>query len=102
MSVYLSPKLVQIQDGLLMHWCPGCEARHIIRIKRAKASEMIWQFNGNFDKPTFIPSISLTTAGCHYFITDGNIVYCLDSKHKYAGKVVPLPDFPKFRVQCPL
>ena len=101
MSVYLSPKLVQIQDGLIMHWCPGCEARHIIRIKRFRDKEMVWQFNGDVQKPTFIPSISLMS-GCHYFITEGNIIFCPDSKHKLTGKIVPLPDFPKFKVRCPV
>jgi len=31
---------------------------------------------------------------CHYFIVDGNIQYCSDSKHQYAGQTRPLVALP--------
>jgi hypothetical protein len=31
---------------------------------------------------------------CHYFITDGQIVFCSDNPHELNGQTVPLPEFP--------
>ncbi len=30
---------------------------------------------------------------CHFHVTDGNIEYCGDSTHAFAGKSMPLEDF---------
>ncbi len=82
------------------HWCPACEATHIITDS--------WTFDGDVDKPTFSPSVKVTYNGpdagqkredaerapyacCHYFIKAGIIDYCGDSTHPLAGKKVPLP-----------
>jgi hypothetical protein len=51
------------------------------------------------ERPTFTPSVrhyipardgrpEKTT--CHYFITDGQMVYCGDCEHELAGKTVPM------------
>ena len=91
----------------LMHWCPGCDGPHGIQIEGPGPK---WTFNGNYDSPTFAPSIRCFTIDdeddngnpcpprevtlCHYFINDGVIQFCGDSPHKFAGQNVPLPDWP--------
>ena len=96
-------------DGLrLIHWCPGCDQPHGIRIEGVPP---IWLFDGNYGQPTFAPSIRCFTIEitddddkplpspiqrtlCHYFIKAGKIEYCGDSPHKYAGQTIDLPDWP--------
>ena len=57
-----------------------------------------WNWNGDFEKPTVSPSIrnsgpnNETTN--HVFIRDGMIEYLSDCPHEYAGKTVPMIDFP--------
>jgi hypothetical protein len=92
----------------LMHWCPGCDQPHGITIE---GGPPIWTFDGNYDAPTFSPSIlcfvTHTTDDddkplpvpvretlCHYFIKAGMIEFCGDSPHKLKGQTVPLPDWP--------
>lgn len=81
--------------------CPGCKREHSLPI----AGKVVWSFNGNRDKPTFSPSIKITSVRspfppfdatpliCHSFITDGMIQFCSDSTHELAGKTVPLPEY---------
>lgn len=93
---------------MLMHWCPGCESPHGIRIE---GGPPIWTFDGNYDAPTFSPSIRCFTTEttddndrplpapiertlCHYFIRAGKIEFCGDSPHKLTGQTVDLPDWP--------
>ena len=64
------------------------------------AHRWVWDFNGNFDKPTFTPSIKVEGYNddskpfvCHSFVTDGNIQFLPDSTHALAGKTVPLEPF---------
>lgn len=84
---------------MLMHWCPGCDEPHGVTIQGGPPQ---WTFNGNYDKPTFTPSVLCFTTNkqgqretlCHYFITNGQIQFCGDSPHALAGKTVDLPDWP--------
>ncbi|CAN7375644.1 DUF6527 family protein [Bradyrhizobium sp. LjRoot220] len=93
---------------MLMHWCPGCDDPHGIIIE---GGPPIWSFDGNYDAPTFSPSILCFTTEttddddkplpapvrrtlCHYFIKAGKIEFCGDSPHKLAGQIVDLPDWP--------
>lgn len=95
-------------DKRILHWCPACEGPHAIRIE---GGPPVWTFDGNYDKPTFSPSILLfhtETADdndkplpapvrvtlCHYFIKAGQIVFCSDCPHKLSGQTVDLPDWP--------
>lgn len=79
-----------------------------------------WSFDGNAERPTFNPSVSITgkqamivdgqwtgewacdAAGnaldfcCHYFLHAGELKYCTDSTHPLAGRTVPLPELPAF------
>jgi hypothetical protein len=104
-----------LEGGLLAFWCPGCKEQHAVSQR--------WTFNGNYDKPTFSPSI-LTTSGhycpsfkpgdecwcdynrehgedresfacsrCHSFVTDGQIIFLGDCTHSLAGRTVSLEAF---------
>jgi len=78
-----------------------------------------WTFNGDYDRPTFTPSILVSgvqaehdengewtgefvcdEAGkplplcCHSLVTDGQIQFLGDCTHGLANQTVPLPDFP--------
>lgn len=100
-----------------MHWCPGCGEMHMILT--AKEDSPRWDFNGDNNNPTFTPSVRITGKQtivkdgkwtgewakdangvildrcCHYFITNGQIIYCPDSTHALAGQIVNLPDIPE-------
>lgn len=49
-----------IEGGQVAFWCEGCKSAHAISI----AGNGAWGFNGDYDKPTFTPSV-LVTSG-HY------------------------------------
>lgn len=90
------------------HWCPGCNTGHEISVNQANHSGARWTFDGNFQQPTFSPSINYrwgkfakesdTDAGgvCHYFIRAGKIEFCSDTTHAFAGQTVDLPDIPPY------
>lgn len=40
------------EGGLLAFWCPGCQRAHSVNSG--------WKFNGDFERPTFAPSIKVT------------------------------------------
>lgn len=75
--------------------CPGCNRSHEISDS--------WEFNGDFDNPTFKPSVLGTGKWpneegewedwrCHSFIENGEIRFLNDSTHSLAGKTVELPE----------
>jgi len=90
-----------------MFRCPGCEDTHSIRVGDGPSPR--WGFNGNFERPTFTPSILVrwnepsdvegefddTSKDkqmiCHSFVTDGQIQFLSDCTHALAGKTVELP-----------
>lgn len=74
-----------------VHYCPGCKHKHRINVEKPNHCGAIWSFNGDMESPTFSPSINIV-GQCHYFIRNGMIEYCSDSKHELAGQIVPLPD----------
>lgn len=57
----LSPKLRQATDGMLLFWCPGCDGAHGIRVRQDGAPRPSWEWNGSAEKPTFTPSILVTS-----------------------------------------
>jgi hypothetical protein len=74
-----------------LHYCDGCDSWHLINVDVPNEyTGARWTFDGNVDAPTFSPSVNIV-GKCHYFITKGMIQYCSDSKHRLAGKTVPLP-----------
>lgn len=100
----LSKKLLQHRDSLsggivIMHWCPGCKGTHLIDVEKPNHCGAMWSWDKNAESPTFSPSVNIVGI-CHYFIRNGNIEFCSDSKHDLAGKTVPLPDFPEDMVRA--
>lgn len=88
-------------NGHWMFWCPGCDCAHVYKVV---PPEPTWTFDGNEDKPTFMPSLKCTWPEldeddkvigqncCHLFVRDGMIQYCGDCTHELAGKTVPMVD----------
>lgn len=109
-------------DGSYMIWCPGCNCGHQFYVEKkspiwcmgcrgswkeggpekhfpkctggAKMGPFQWTFNGNFDKPTFSPSLQYP-GRCHFNLIDGQLHFCADCNHPLANKVVPLEPFPE-------
>lgn len=97
-------------DDMVAFWCPGCTEIHMINVDPTDRPS--WVFNGNYDAPTFRPSILVTgvrrltddehmrvMAGehveptprvCHSFVTDGKIQFLGDCTHELAGQTVQL------------
>lgn len=93
-----------IEGNQLGFWCPGCEGMHVL--------DSGWTFDGNYDRPTFSPSVLVTYRHpkghtnanpapmgyhgeyvedrCHSFVRGGNIEFLTDCTHALAGKTIPL------------
>jgi len=112
-------KLRITEDGMLIFYCPGCKRNHGIYVD--KLHHVNWDFNGNYDKPTFKPSILVQSghympenkgkpcwcdynkehpdadtfkcAQCHSFVTDGKIQFLSDCTHELAGQTVDMVDY---------
>lgn len=70
-------------------WCPACHCAHIFYSPQ-------WNWNRNAESPSFWPSYRLVGGnGCHFVIGSGQIQYCADSGHEFAGKTVPMVDWDK-------
>jgi hypothetical protein len=108
-------KVLKLSDGSLAWHCIGCNDLHTVNTS--------WQFNGDYDKPTFSPSVLVRSGHyasgktdscwctynaqrpdkpatfkcrvCHTFIRDGKIQYLSDCTHEYAGKTVDMVDIQK-------
>lgn len=108
----------KISHGYTVINCPACKTTH--HLNTDPNNKPCWGFNGDFDRPTFTPSIlersghfvgnrsaqdciycndpeykdceSPTCYLCHSFVTDGNIQFLSDCSHELAGKTVPLED----------
>jgi hypothetical protein len=105
-------KLRILEGNRLAFFCPGCQEYHVL-------NNEIWQFNGNYEKPTFSPSVLITCghysphydgkhcwcswdkehpdqpapfkcSRCHSFVRDGQIQFLSDCTHELAGKTVAL------------
>lgn len=106
--------------GLVGFMCPGCKEMHQVRVDGQ--GRPAWGFNGDYDRPTFTPSVLIRTghhisthkAGdpcwcnfeqrtrrkapfactiCHSFVRDGQIQFLNDCTHALAGQTVPLQPF---------
>lgn len=88
----LGSKLRSVQGGAVAFKCPGCNSMH--RIVVSGSVRPRWGYNGDPDRPTFIPSIRVKGSKylCHSYVTDGRIRFLEDSTHTFAGKTVELPD----------
>jgi hypothetical protein len=92
-------------------YCEGCKQNHMVNEG--------WTFNGDYERPTFSPSIlvrnghylpkhnsdpcwctynaehpddpaSFKCGVCHSFVTDGKIQYLSDCTHELAGQTIVL------------
>lgn len=93
----LGTKLRRVSDGRLMYFCPGCEQAHGIGVDARLRDGARWTWDGNFEAPTFAPSINSgpgTSLQCHHFVRAGQIEFLPDCWHSLAGQTVPLPAWP--------
>lgn len=74
----VSSKFRSVAGGILIFWCPGCESVHQVRTGPGQ-----WTFNGNLDRPTFQPSI-LVTSGHYASGHDGKSCWCTFNAEKIA------------------
>lgn len=102
--------VLNVSGKCVMFWCPGCDEPHVINTE-------VWGFDGNYDEPTFSPSVlvhpsrrfiddtlfgpALTapenigmSPRCHSFVERGQIRFLADSEHALSGQTVPLPEWP--------
>jgi len=93
-------------------WCPACRTLHVMDER--------WTFDGNYESPTFTPSLSSKTGHyvggaqlqsdgkcgicesakergvrsiccvCHLNLTAGQIIFHADCTHELAGRTVPM------------
>jgi hypothetical protein len=48
-------KLRVIQGGSVTFWYPGCKEYHSIHVEGSE--HPVWSFNGDYESPTFTPSV---------------------------------------------
>jgi hypothetical protein len=92
-------KIKDWEDGTYSHECLGCKGHHKVpTTKESSRNGHIWTFNGDFNKPTFSPSVNNSWGEppfkrCHYVITNGMIAYCDDCTHSFKGQTIELPNY---------
>jgi hypothetical protein len=76
-------------DGnfLYIFWCPGCHENHTFDVREGQ-----WTFDGDWENPTFSPSLNLIPVGgkCHLILTEGIIHFLDDCRHHLCGQSVPM------------
>lgn len=84
------------QSSSFCFWCPGCDELHQYTVRK-DGNRPAWNFNGNYESPTFTPSLLYPSKSirCHLFVTEGRIIYCTDCEHSLAGKTVDMVDIPE-------
>lgn len=104
--------LRQLEAGRVAFMCAGCKEAHQVTVREDPNRQgPIWGFNGDFDRPTFTPSVLVTwnepsdvpeefddtskdkKMVCHSFVRDGHIQFLGDCTHSLAGQTVPLEPF---------
>ena len=76
-------KLRTTTNGYLAY-CNGCKMYHVF--------DKRWTFNGNYQSPTFSPSLVVEDedSKCHSFLTDGVWHYLDDCTHELRCQLSPL------------
>jgi hypothetical protein len=94
------PELIhRVNHERVAFWCPGCDRAHGLWVRPHPDA---WEFNFDFVKPTFLPSVKATWEDgpnrdpkvCHSYVKEGLIEFLADSTHALAGKTVPLIEWP--------
>ena len=92
---YGDPDVVAVLCAL----CPGCGYEHSFFIDDRDGTEKrdTWEFDGDYDNPTFTPSMLVNKDGwrkdkplCHSFLTKGKWHFLSDSTHELAGQTVDM------------
>jgi len=90
-------KLRTLEGGMVAFYCKGCKQYHGITVEGEKHPK--WDFNRDFEKPTFSPSIMVEIGHypepsdiCHSFVNDGKIQYLSDCTHELAGQTIDLEE----------
>lgn len=86
----------KVSDGIeyIYFQCPGCHYEHKMDTSR-------WKFDGNYEEPTFTPSINFTCTynqetdtyepvRCHSFVRSGKIEFLGDCTHSKKSTTVEL------------
>jgi hypothetical protein len=110
-------KLRVIEGGSVAFWCPGCKEWHAVHVEGSV--HPVWSFNGNYNNPTFSPSVLVRSGHytgkedikncwctyykehpeeevhfkcgiCHSFVIKGKIQYLGDCTHELAGQTVDM------------
>ena len=76
------------------HYCPGCELLHVFAVSEPFSNGAKWTFNGDLEKPSFSPSMNIGPNWCHYYLTNGMLIFSASKGHSLTGKTVPLPELP--------
>lgn len=85
-------------NGLIVFRCPACATDS--KKTGLHALDNRWKFNGDFNAPTFDPSVAVTmefgdgqpTDVCHSYVVAGRIQYLGDCTHSMRGKTADLPE----------
>lgn len=98
----MAAKIYRFNENLpAQYWfhCPGCLHNHAFTVGLPKRGpeDPRWEFNGDFEKPTFSPSLlcnkSDPKSRCHSFVVGGKIQFLTDCWHALADKTVTIPDW---------
>ena len=91
------PKVVL---AVLAALCPACGFEHSFNVDlvgHGKHTRAVWSFNGDYDKPTFTPSMGANLHHfqehhpvCHSFVRDGMWQFLGDCTHDMANHHVPM------------
>jgi hypothetical protein len=89
-----------------LHWCQGCKSGHVYPTARINGPN--WNFDGNVESPTFMPSMHIFIPAhndgefdhpqetvCHYHVIEGKIQYQPDCRHELKGQTLPLQPIPE-------
>ena len=80
--------------------CPACGFEHgfsVDLVGHGKHQEHVWSFNGDYEKPTFNPSMGFNLDWqqehhpvCHSFLSKGVWKFLADCTHAMASQEVPM------------
>ena len=86
--------------GALAALCPACGFEHSFSVDlegHGKHMNAVWSFNGDYESPTFSPSMGFNLGNqeefhpiCHSFLRDGIWQFLGDCTHEMAGQHVPM------------
>lgn len=102
-----------LQGGRVAFHCPGCNEFHQVRVEGDQRPG--WTFDGNYERPTFSPSVLVTGSQtehdatgkwtgewklgpdgkplpsiCHSFVRAGRIEFLSDCTHALAGQTAEM------------